>query len=228
PDQGKTSPDKGKTKKGPQLKDFIFQQQFVNGHKVQKISPQGDPTLIFPKLLKPYKITKPSSETFASDISTFLTTYVYQGSEYQFWKKNETTGTYIFVQSYAKHPVIANSTFQRGALELFVSSGNITEYKQTYLKITPIHNKSDKEAIISPIKAIYYLFNDNDISVGGTVEEIELSYYNGLESNRDTKIFAPAWHVKVKEGDGKPAKWYFVNAVNGAIQVPNQQEENTG
>ncbi|HET7627684.1 MAG TPA: two-component system regulatory protein YycI [Bacillales bacterium] len=234
-DQGQPSPDGGKDNKGgkgkinqPRLKPFARDLQFIEGKKVQVIRQGNDKAEIFVKLLKPFAISEPSSETFSSELATFLKTYVYQGGEYRYWKTDESTGMYILVQSYKDHPVFAKSTFENGALRLFHANGQITDYKQTYLKITPIENSAGKKMILSPINAIYALFNHNYISTGGEVEDVELSYYNGLEANRDTKIFAPYWHVKVMPSPGKKARWYFVNAVNGAIQVPDQEDETAG
>lgn len=220
-DNEKNNPKKDKQKPKKVLLPELAKLETQNGKKIQQISVTGDHnTIISSKLVDPVKI--PDHPT-SSDISTFLNTYVYKGSEYHLWKWDEATSSFLFVQMYHNRPIFTKNRVRNGSLQLLTKDGKVIGYEQTYLDLKKYSKNKD---ILKPLQAIGNLFKDNDLTVGDTVESMEIGYYNLIEQDLgESKVFVPVWHVWIKPKGSKEHKEYFVNALTGVIQTLDQQPE---
>lgn len=203
------------------IKSGIAQLQAgTSGQNKQQFSLAANGTSILSKLSQPVPYSKPIS---TNAMAGFLSSYVYNGSDYQYWKPSKTDDSYIFVQTYQGRPVFSKNNSQSGSLKLEASNGKITGYQQWYLVLKPYKNKNDVKQLTTPIEAIYTLFNNNDFPANSTVEKVELSYYNSIENDfGKVKLFVPTWHIVVKMGHGGKVKEFFVNAITSDVQTLKQ------
>lgn len=217
-------PDNKKQLLIPEVATLQFGQ---SGKQIQDIHVGFEDTVITSMLREPVKI--PEDENFTS----FLDTYVYQGSEYQLWKENttENTHSYIFVQTFNGRAVFSKSKSQTGTLRISTVDGKIVKYRQIYLNFKK-YDQDDEKDIVSPLNALISLYQGNYLPFGSTVDEVKPSYYNMIDKDLGiVKIFVPAWHVVVKtddSGEKQEYKEYFVNAITGVVQTLEKPEEDTG
>lgn len=209
-----------------QLKPEIAQLQTGSNGVTQQFTLVDQGTSVVSQLSQP--VTYPHPVTTHS-MANFLTAFVYNGSQYQYWKQNKSDNAYIFVQTYQGRPVFSKNKGQSGALAVQTANGQITGYQQWYLDLKPYKNNKDTQPLSTPIEAIYTLYYDNDFPANSTVEMVELSYYNSIGNDfGKVKLFVPTWHIVVKEPHHKKLKEFFVNAITGDVQTLKQTSQNKG
>lgn len=187
----------------------------LNNKVIQTISPNSDGTIISSVFKKPINVPKTKD-----DRTNFLTQYIYNGKDYQYWftKNNHL----IFVQVFNGRPVYTTISNQTGALVVDINSkGKISGYEQTYLNLTTSDTSNSNQTldIVTPTAAINNLWKANDITSfsNATIKHVDLGYFNliGGTSNNNLLVFVPAWHVIVNSD--KKTKDFFVNAVYGYV-----------
>lgn len=231
PDIDKASFIKGKpqtfvNKKGDLHADLkSFQGNDSKPKQTLKIRSEGNQ--LFSKLKKPFSIqTSGDFETFQEKLGTFRKRYVYKGEKYRFWREVDNRNRLIFVQTYKDRPVFSKEKNQAGYLRLNKEDEAITSYSQTLFTFD--RYRKDKD-ILAPKEAVKNLLDDNDLSFGDTVTQIELSYVNLTEESLgEFKVFIPTWHIRVQLANDAGYKEYFVNALTGQIQILNEQDSDTG
>lgn len=187
--------------------------------KVQKFSLRSGKHTLTSTLKKARELSKDD------DFEAYLQRYVYKGSEYRLWKKGETDDSFDFVQTFHDRPVFSKDKNQI-ALQVKTEDEKITGYRQRYLKLT---GSGDEKELIEPEKAVKKLSDENKLTFGDTVTQIELSYLNlTQEELGEVKVFIPEWHILVKADKGDPDDEYFVNALTGEIQTLEEEDEETG
>jgi regulatory protein YycI of two-component signal transduction system YycFG len=186
-----------------------------NGDKIQKINPGIDQTTLTAKLADPVDL--PEEMDSPAVLGDFLETYIYNGNEYQFWRRDKQSLT--FIQTFKDRSIFSKSG--SGSLQVQVEDGKISGYEQTYIKFD---NYKEKKKIISPMVALDNLHDNHYLSIGSKITVVELSYFNLIAEPLDEgKIFVPIWHVIVTDGEEEDE--YFVNAITKAIQTLEEDTE---
>ena len=206
--------------------------QKVNGQKIQDITAENHST-IKSELTHHQAVNQDSP-----DFSSFLKKYVYNGNQYELWKKGGSNTPYVFVQTYQGRSVFSKGqnalsysggdNFPPGTLKVVMANGKITGYVQSYLILK--QHKQKKE-IISPLKdAVHTLYTDDDIPNNSTIDSIELSYYNLIENGVGNKVrlFVPTWHILVNMKNKGKDKEFFVNAITEGILTQSKQGQTGG
>lgn len=187
--------------------------------KVQKISVSSGGQTLTSKLKKARPMRKQSKD---DDFEAPLKKYVYKGDEYRLWKKGGTDGSFEFVQTFHDRPVFSTN---KKALEVKTEDDQIKGYRQTYLMLS---GSGEQKDVIEPIKAVEKLLEDNELAFKDTVTHIELGYLNSTEEEADeVKVFIPEWHIQVQKDKGEAEDEYFVNALTGEVQTPEDEDEDS-
>lgn len=217
-----------------QLKKSILNKEKYNGQKVQEINVKpDDSTTLISHLTDPLKI---NTDSKTPDFSVLLQNYVYKGKDYTLWQKGGDNSPYIFVQTFNTRPVFSKGqstlsfsegNFPPGTLKVYMTDGKVTKYEQSYLSL---HTYNQKKDIIAPLtNAVYNLYINNDIPSGSTVDQVELGYYNSIQSDLGkVRLFVPTWHILVNMKNSGKEKEFFVNAIYGNILTPTKQEQTGG
>nr|WP_175476241.1 two-component system regulatory protein YycI [Evansella caseinilytica] len=176
----------------------------------QHIEIQND-TVIYSVLDAPYQLPEQNIE---AGIDFFLDNYVLNGNEYQLAIVDYEKGRIGLFQTYNGNAV----EYAEGRYPLLLDlteDMQIEAYHQFYMDMTQ-HGR--EQEMLTPLRAIEALFEEQLIPVNTVIEEVEPVYYGLLELNGDFQIFGPMWKVHVND------KHYYVNAINGAIQPTNEVE----
>ncbi|MBM7645505.1 regulatory protein YycI of two-component signal transduction system YycFG [Scopulibacillus daqui] len=201
--------------------DLIDDLKTLEGSKdnpKEKITAFKNGTLIEGTLSKPVPVPKNKSER-----EDFLNQYIYKGSDYSYWKLDEENHMMLFVQKYEDKPVFIKDRKDINILQLLISDGKVTGYRQTYFKF----KKTNQLDIINPTTAINNLWSKNVLPVSEhpKIKKIQLGYYNlvGDVNTNQPLIFVPVWYFKVKTDSGQHE--YFVNAVSGSVQPTDDKQD---
>lgn len=118
----------------------------------------------------------------------------------------------VFLQTYDGRPIYQKKESTNGKIVVQLSDDqNVVSYRQTYLDTNPQGNEQD---ILTAMKAINQLYNNDWLEYGDEITKIELGYYSLVEG--EVQVLAPTWLVVVND-----ARYYFINAINGLIDVPD-------
>lgn len=168
------------------------------------------------KLLGIFKEPLTISENFqSSELEILIKDHLYKGSEYSFWSYDEMKGMIVFYQTWEKKMFFNNS---KGKITLYLNEdGNVTSYEQTYL--TEIEKFNKEKELVTAIKAIEALYNKGDL-VSNSNLEVQLGYYNTLQTASVTHLLVPTWRVVVNEELD-----LFVNAIDGGVIELNTEEK---
>ncbi|MBU9710902.1 two-component system regulatory protein YycI [Evansella tamaricis] len=188
---------------------LILTEQLEN----QEIEVLRDET-IYSTLDTPYRLVEGN---IPAVVNSFVEQYVLYGDQYVFTVYNEEE-MYIGMHQTFEGRAIDNH--KEGPFHLKINLNEdleIISYQQMFMDISPQGREQD---LLSPVKVIEILFNDNYIPANTTIEEAELGFYNPLQGMVDLefRVFAPMWRVLVQD------TFYFVNAINGEVQPINIQE----
>ncbi|MCT8139998.1 two-component system regulatory protein YycI [Anaerobacillus sp. CMMVII] len=157
-------------------------------------------------------------QLFQGDISVqvqvkeFVSEHIINGQEYRYSHYNEEMKQVYFFQTYEGKKV---DNYESGRFPLMLQLNEdlqITTYEQNYLTIQPIHPQGKEQEVISSIKAIEKLFNEQLVPPDSNITKVELSYFSFFKPHGEVQVFAPMWNIGVNE------QIYYVNAIDGAIQ----------
>jgi regulatory protein YycI of two-component signal transduction system YycFG len=161
---------------------------------------------------KPIPISK---NVQSAELEKLLKEYVLFGYEYDYWNYDEKKGEIVFYQTWDKKMFFNNS---KGKITLFVNAKNeVVSYEQTYLEDIKKFNK--EKDLVTAIKALEALYMNGDIEPKSEIE-VELGYYNSLQTTSATYLLAPTWRVIVND-----EKDLFVNAFDGEVIELNTEEK---
>ncbi|MFC7395069.1 two-component system regulatory protein YycI [Scopulibacillus cellulosilyticus] len=200
------------------LIDDLKQLEGPKDKPIEKIEAFNNGTVIQGTFPKPLPMPKNKS-----DRQDFLNEYIYKGDNYTYWKTDKQDKMMLFVQNCDDKPIFIKDRKDINILQLLLSNGKITGYRQSYFKFT----KTNQLDIINPTTAINNLWSKNDLPVSEhpKIKKVELGYYNlvGDINTNQPLIFVPIWHIKVKTDSGQHE--YFVNAVSGSVQPTDDKQE---
>lgn len=120
----------------------------------------------------------------------------------------------VYIQTYDGRPIYQKEDSANGQITVHLDENNdITGFSQTYLVTT---EEGKEQEILSAIKAINQLFNNNKLKDDDKITQIELGYYSLIKGK--VQVLAPTWFIEV---NGE--RHYYVNAINGLIDDPNTE-----
>jgi len=188
-------------------KPKFFDEESIKNFKNQEIN-IDNPALLQSILKQPFKLSNSVTEADPK-IQQFLKEYVLESDSYKLWNIDEENGTILFFQHY-KNQIFYNTSSNISGLLLvnFNQDKEVISYQQTML--VSFEEYENKE-IISALKALEFLYQNDYLKPGSEVTKVELGYYP-LEQLSESQILAPTWHIIV---NGKTD--YYVNAFEGQI-----------
>lgn len=142
----------------------------------------------------------------------FVSQHIVNGKEYRFSHYDEELKRIYFYQTYEGKKV---DNYESGRFPLMLQlneNKQVVFYEQNYLTIQPIHPQGKEQEVISSIKAIEKLFNEQLVPPDSKISKVELSYYSFFKPHGEVQVFAPMWNIGVND------QIYYVNAIDGAIQ----------
>ncbi|WP_332692337.1 two-component system regulatory protein YycI [Halalkalibacter lacteus] len=149
-----------------------------------------------------------SRENFSTELSTFLSTYVFQGVDYRFGGFDQVKNQVFLYQAYGEKTAY---TFDDQPLILHLDDNlQIIGYQQKYLEFE-LQDGEERE-MYSSLKAIEVLLNDQLVRMNQTITDVQFGYYSFFSPTGDVQVFAPMWRVTV-DGDT-----YLVHAIGGTVQ----------
>ncbi len=164
-----------------------------------------DDRMILSILDEPFELR---SEQFSADLTMFLSTYIYEGDEYRYGGYDADTRQILLYQIYEGKTAY---TFGDEPLILQLDeSQRIVGYQQSYFEFE--EQEGREREMLSSLKAIEVLLNDQIIGSNDSVTSIEFGYYSLFSPQGNVQVFAPMWRVIVDE------EAYFVNAIEGSVQ----------
>ncbi|MFC5711620.1 two-component system regulatory protein YycI [Thalassorhabdus alkalitolerans] len=167
---------------------------------------------------EPYSI---SNDNVNEDIGSFLESEVYNGEQYRFASWDQENQNLVFYQTYQGSTIY---TDQEEQLVLFLNDeGDVTSYLQSFLEVEE-HGR--KRELLSPLKAIESLLNEQLLTFNSVVSQVELGYYSYFSPLGESQVFAPMYRIEIDE-----ESFYLVNAIDGGIQEltdsAHQENEDT-
>ena len=162
-------------------------------------------------LKEPYSLIN-SEPNIGAQVKEFILHHVINGEEYRFSHYDKELSQVYFFQTYEGKKV---DNYESGRFALLIQVDEdmqIVMYEQNYLTIQPIHPQGREQEVITSIKAIEKLFNEQLIPPDSIINKVELSYFSFFKPLGEVQVFAPMWNIGVNE------QIYYVNAIDGAIQ----------
>lgn len=168
--------------------------------------------MIYSELVRPYILSENNLE---AAVEAFLEEYVYLGEEYSFSRFNEEQLTIGLYQTYNGKP-IENYEEHRFFLVLHLNEElEVEAYHQYYIEFSQHNQENREQELLSPLKAIENLYNNQLIRANSVIERAELGYYSLLPASGEYQVFAPMWKITINGSN------HYVDAINGQIQTIN-------
>ncbi|WP_192603656.1 two-component system regulatory protein YycI [Gottfriedia sp. OAE603] len=144
-------------------------------------------------------------------LENFVKEYVWNGNSYRFCKRDVSTKTFYFCQSY-KDRLIYN--IDSSVVEIkYNDNDEIVSYRQRYIEdLKDMVDKKDVQEVLPAIKAIENLYVKDELKPDDRVTKVDFGYYTLIPLSTGVKVIAPAWHLVVNED-----RDYFVNAIEGQV-----------
>ncbi|WP_419393166.1 two-component system regulatory protein YycI [Cytobacillus praedii] len=171
----------------------------------------NDGLVLAATLDKPYEL---SDKLDTSEINAFVKNHVLYGDQYRFWGKDENKITYY--QKFKDKVFYKNIS---GELTIWLNTENndIVSYQQTMLE--NIEERSEKEKIIQPLKAIETLYEKGALKPKSKITKVELGYVTFVHTGT-SQVLTPAWRFVINDEEN-----LFVHAIEGQIMQLNNEEK---
>ncbi|WP_096437970.1 two-component system regulatory protein YycI [Alteribacter populi] len=183
------------------------EEELQNNINNQDVSVRLDNHILFSSLEEPYPL-RPAN--LSASVDAFLSDNMMFGDEYVFGEYVEEDGEILVYQTYNDQPLNYLESEYAHARLLVNEDMEIESYSQRYLEVTA-HTDREQE-LITPIKAIELLINENQIGTDVVIDDVEIGYYNIHQADIDApEFFAPMWRIDVNGKDR------FVNALDWSI-----------
>ncbi|MFE0505291.1 two-component system regulatory protein YycI [Peribacillus butanolivorans] len=157
-----------------------------------------------------------SDEINAANVEIFLKEYILNGNDYRFWSYDKINQTIICYQVADKKMFYNNS---KGKVTLYLNKkGEVVSYEQMYLEGIEKFNKPKE--LESALNAIGALYNHGDIAPKSKVTNVQLGFYNSLQTTSVSHLLVPTWWVVLDDETD-----LFVNAFDGQVIELNTEEK---
>jgi regulatory protein YycI of two-component signal transduction system YycFG len=164
-----------------------------------------DKHTILSELEEPFPLSR---EDFSAELSTFLSTYVFEGDEYRFGGFDSGKNRVFLYQVFGDKTAY---TLDDEPLILQLDEHlQIVSYQQRYFQFE--EQDGEEREMLSSLKAIEVLLNDQLVRPNQTITNVQFGYYSFFSPTGDVQVFAPMWRVTV---DGET---YLVHAIGGSVQ----------
>lgn len=169
-------------------------------------------TTLHSKLETPYKLVTVNLPVV---VESFVQQNVFRGDEYTFSSYNEEQNYIGLHQTYKGKPVDNNEGSGYHLILYLNDEFEITGYYQTYMEL---EQQGREQELLTPIKAIERLYNEQLIPADTVIDHVKLGYYSHLPPSGNYQVYTPMWQISVND------EFYYVNAIDGAIQSMDQVE----
>ncbi|MFU0791135.1 two-component system regulatory protein YycI [Virgibacillus proomii] len=174
----------------------------LKGQDVQLINK----TLLVSRFDSPVPI--PQDKTSMNEL---IRSYTAFANDYVFYGWDKKTNVLLFFQQKKDRPIYFN---RYGTILVFLNKDNeMVYYMQTMLGDAKEQGEPSK--LLNPIKAIGYLYNQNELVSEDNVTSVDNGYYTRIGSETGSnQVFAPTYKIEVNK-----ERNYFVNAVEGYVNA---------
>ncbi|MFC0561263.1 two-component system regulatory protein YycI [Halalkalibacter alkalisediminis] len=147
-------------------------------------------------------------EQGAAPLETFLSTYIFEGDDYRLGDYDSDENRVYLYQVYQEKTAY---TFEDQPLILHLDDQQrVISYQQRFFQFE--EQEGEDREILSSLKAIEILLNDQLVRMNQTITNVQFGYYSFFSPTGDVQVFAPMWRVTV---DGEI---YLVHATGGTVQ----------
>jgi regulatory protein YycI of two-component signal transduction system YycFG len=152
------------------------------------------------------------------DIAKLVSSALYLGNEYELEYWDEEKNVLIFFQMENDRPVYYN---QNGMIMVYLNENSeMIAYTQSFLGEPEGIN--DKKTIITPLKAIYTLYENRLLLSYDEVTDVQMGYHSMLPLESGTQVLVPTWKITIND-----SKERFVNAAQRYVVKVNDEFENS-
>lgn len=159
---------------------------------------------------KPVKV---SAKVKKADLATWLTNHrrLLYGDEYTYLPSQSTKHHLVFAQKMAGRPVLEEA----GQLRIKINSaGDVVSYTQARLR--DIQVLRQRQATISQLTAVTWLYKNNQIENDTKVKWAQLGYVEQTTSGNE-QVYVPAWVVAEKVTTSTTTNYLRVNAFSSTL-----------
>ncbi|MFN7252002.1 MAG: two-component system regulatory protein YycI [Anaerobacillus sp.] len=191
--------------------DLSLETTIDSENPTQQLVEAGD-EFVTVELKEPFPLIYNEHNSISVQAQEFIRQQIVNGDEYRFSHFDEELKQIYFYQTYEGKKV---DNYESGRFPLLLQldkKSQVISYEQNYLTIQPIHPQGKEQEVITSIKAIEKLFNEQLIPPDSEINKVELSYFSFFNPLGEVQVFAPMWNIGVNE------QVYYVNAIDGAIQ----------
>lgn len=100
-------------------------------------------------------------------------------------------------------------------LELYMTNGEISAYKQSFVEVEATDDKEEKKVI--PAYTVLRALTEKYLQNGAVIQDIRLGYHGQLYDS-EKKLLVPTWRVAVEGGDV-----YYVHGFRGDVENPQNR-----
>lgn len=117
-------------------------------------------------------------------------------------------GLYVLNQMHGDYPMFDVN------LELFLTNGEVTGYRQAYANIDNGAESKEEKKVISAYTALRTLI-DKYLPNGAVIQDVRLGYHGQFFDSDG--LLVPTWRVAIEGGD-----LYYVHGFRGDVENPNK------
>ncbi|MGG0668927.1 two-component system regulatory protein YycI [Sporosarcina koreensis] len=167
-----------------------------------------DNTTIESEMRTPVSILNTKEEYYFKD---FLTKYVLNGAEYEFWQVDEESRKAIFFQKVNGEPIFYSSN---ATLTIYWDEDyEVTHYEQRMLE--EFSSDNHKKEVLTQDEAVGSLATRGFLRPDSKVLKVTPGY-SSLVQLTGKQVFAPTWNIRVELKDGT-IEDHFINAIEGKV-----------
>lgn len=167
-----------------------------------------DKTRIESKMNTPVSIINSKEDYYFKD---FLTKYVSNGSEYEFWEVDKEARKAIFFQKVNGEPIFYSSN---ATLTIYWDENyEVTHYEQRMLE--EFSSDNHKKEVLTQDEAVGSLATRGYLKPDSKVLKV-IPGYSSLVQLTGKQVFAPTWNIRVELKDGT-IEDHFINAIEGKV-----------
>ncbi|PYZ91768.1 hypothetical protein CR194_19290 [Salipaludibacillus keqinensis] len=184
-----------------------FQEEFFINSLERQTPSVIDETILYSELDSPSPLV---SANLRASVEAFLQQYVYHGDEYEFAQFNEQEQYIGLYQTYKGRKI---DQYEREDFHLVLHLNEdleVESYSQKYMSVS--EQEGREQELLSPLKAVERLLNQQYIRQNTVITEAELGYYSRIQLDANFQVFAPMWRIIAND------EIFFVDAINGEVQ----------
>lgn len=195
--------------------DFSYISANMKSFSLEELETLEDQTIdiidhikIESEMNKPVSILNSKEELYFKD---FLTKYVWNGAEYEFWEVDEEAQKAVFFQKVNGEPIFYSSN---ATLTIYWDENyEVTHYEQRMLE--EFSSDNHKKKVLTQDEAVGSLATRGFLRPDSKVLKV-IPGYSSLVQLTGKQVFAPTWNIRVELKDGT-IEDHFINAIEGKV-----------